>query len=127
MLFEVKEGTFYISFKLNEMDLLNSEVTLVSTRVADKKFVKQKIQIEYFYDESPFGKFVAAFLDGEMCFLKFFDSHLGVCIRQLQDKFKNASLVYTKDYKFEPDLKILLCGTSFEISVWKSLLKIKRG
>lgn len=109
------------------MDLLNSEITSVSTRVVDKKFLKQQIQIQYFFNESPFGKFVAAFLEGELCFLKFFDNHLDDCIRQLQDKFKNASLVYTKNYKFDPNLKILLSGTSFEISVWESLLKIKRG
>jgi AraC family transcriptional regulator, regulatory protein of adaptative response / methylated-DNA-[protein]-cysteine methyltransferase len=102
----------------------------------------QSLKISYGIHPSPFGKCLLAVAQGRICQISFPDKwNLSYIQKLLQERYKQAEL-YRDDAITRPFLtkifpktskkntahiRVLLCGTPFQMNVWKALLKISKG
>ena len=97
------------------------------------------LKINYCFAESPFGKLIVASTHKGVCHM-FFEEDEDKALNDLQIRFPNASFhqitdtfqqaalfIFQKDWKQLDQIKLHLAGTSFQLKVWESLLKIPMG
>ena len=100
----------------------------------------QALHINYSFAETPFGRVMVASTDKGICHLAFVDEGeeeaFGFLIqlfpnavyeRCLDQKQQDALLVFNQDWSKPDEIKLHLKGTSFQLKVWETLLKIPAG
>ena len=100
----------------------------------------QALRINYSFAETPFGQVMVASTDKGICHLAFVDEGeeeaFGFLIqlfpnavyeRCLDQKQQDALLVFNQDWSKPDEIKLHLKGTSFQLKVWETLLKIPAG
>lgn len=100
----------------------------------------QALRINYSFAETPFGQVMVASTDKGICHLAFVDEGEEEALGSLKQLFPNAAYTQCPDWKQEdalsvfnrdwskPDeIKLHLKGTSFQLKVWETLLKIPAG
>jgi AraC family transcriptional regulator of adaptative response/methylated-DNA-[protein]-cysteine methyltransferase len=106
---------------------------------AEYKAGGRNLKIQYNFADSPFGKLILASTEKGICHIAFMENNLAG-LEVLKDRFPNATLEEKQD-EFQqqalvffnqetghlPSIKLHLKGTSFQIKVWESLLKIPSG
>jgi len=106
---------------------------------AEYKNGGQALSINYSFAESPFGNIIVASTQKGICYMAFADNHLDA-FAKLQAQFpnavytqvvdmaqQNALLIFKKDWSELANVKLHLKGTSFQLKVWETLLKIPVG
>ncbi len=99
----------------------------------------ENLSINYSYAESPFGNIVVASTNKGICYMAFADDE-EKALNDLQQHFPNASFkqmldviqqhalyIFTHDWSKLHQIKLHLKGTSFQLKVWETLLKIPMG
>jgi AraC family transcriptional regulator, regulatory protein of adaptative response / methylated-DNA-[protein]-cysteine methyltransferase len=99
----------------------------------------ENLSINYSYAESPFGNIVVASTAKGICYMAFADDEQKA-LNDLQQHFPNASFkqmldviqqhalyIFTHDWSKLHQIKLHLKGTSFQLKVWETLLKIPMG
>ncbi|KAA9039402.1 methylated-DNA--[protein]-cysteine S-methyltransferase [Ginsengibacter hankyongi] len=99
----------------------------------------ENLCINYSYAESPFGNILVASTLKGICYMAFADDEREA-LKALEKKFphavykqmvdliqQNALYIFTHDWKKLNTIKLHLKGTSFQIKVWETLLKIPMG
>lgn len=97
------------------------------------------LSIHYSFSNSPFGKLIVASTSKGICYMAF-DEDSEVGLSGLISKFPNAALsagtdpfqqnallIFQNDWSKLQAVKLHLKGTSFQLKVWESLLKIPMG
>lgn len=106
---------------------------------AEYKNGGKRLNINYSFSESPFGKVITASTEKGICYMAFeTDQHKA--LGDLQAKFPNASFferkddfqnnalsIFSKDWTELNTIKLHLKGTDFQLKVWESLLTIPMG
>lgn len=100
----------------------------------------EELQINYSFAESPFGKIIVASTTKGVCYMAFADEGPVVALRHLVGKFPKANFnqftdklqqdalfVFSQDWSQLDQIKLHLRGTTFQIRVWETLLKIPMG
>lgn len=98
-----------------------------------------RLEINYSYATSPFGKILVASTTKGICYMTFADEE-PAGIRELLNLFPNAAFteslditqqnaleIFTHDWNNLNQIKLHLKGTEFQIKVWETLLKIPLG
>lgn len=106
---------------------------------AEYKNGGNNLHINYSFAESPFGSLLVASTEKGICYMAFEDEE-GKALNNLILKFpkatlyrkldllqQNALFVFQKDWSKLNKIKLHLKGTSFQLKVWESLLKIPMG
>jgi len=99
----------------------------------------ENLSINYSFAESPFGNIIVASTSKGICYMAFAD-HEKQALDALRKNFpnahyrqmvdliqQNALYIFTKDWKNLDKIKLHLKGTSFQLKVWETLLKIPMG
>ena len=99
----------------------------------------ENLIINYCFTESPFGKLIVASTNKGVCHM-FFEENEQQALSDLKfrfpnaqyhqvvDKFQqNALFVFQKDWNQLDQIKLHLSGTTFQLKVWDTLLKIPLG
>ncbi len=99
----------------------------------------ESLTINYSFAESPFGNILVASTPVGICHISFADDETAA-FKALQQHFPNAAYrqmvdlaqqnvlyFFTHDWSKLSQIKLHLKGTSFQIKVWESLLKIPMG
>jgi AraC family transcriptional regulator, regulatory protein of adaptative response / methylated-DNA-[protein]-cysteine methyltransferase len=99
----------------------------------------ENLLINYSYAESPFGNIVVASTNKGICYMAFADDETKALI-DLQQHFPNATYkqmldviqqhalyIFNHDWSKLHQIKLHLKGTSFQLKVWETLLKIPMG
>ncbi|MCI3936874.1 methylated-DNA--[protein]-cysteine S-methyltransferase [Chryseobacterium aahli] len=107
---------------------------------AEYKNGGKNLKINYSFSESPFGKIITASTEKGICYMAFEEEDKENALRDLQNKFPNASFIekedefqqnalsiFNKDWSKLNTIKLHLKGTDFQLKVWESLLKIPLG
>lgn len=95
------------------------------------------LSINYSYAETAFGNVLVASTDKGVCFLAFSDES-GVALKELKEHYPLADYYIQSDElqsqaikalasDLKEPVKLCLTGTSFQLEVWKELLKIPVG
>lgn len=99
----------------------------------------ENLSINYSYAESPFGNMLVASTPKGICHMAFADDEQeafaalqkifpNAHYKQMVDLVQqNALYIFTKDWKNLDKIKLHLKGTSFQLKVWETLLKIPIG
>lgn len=99
----------------------------------------EALQINYCFAESPFGKLIVASTPKGVCHMFFEEDETRALenlrvrfpqatYHQITDKFQQDALfIFQKDWQQPDQIKLHLSGTSFQLKVWESLLKIPMG
>lgn len=99
----------------------------------------ENLSINYSYAESPFGDMLVASTSKGICHMAFADDeHEALATlqrifpnahyKQMVDLIQqNALYIFTKDWKNLDKIKLHLKGTSFQLKVWETLLKVPMG
>lgn len=100
----------------------------------------QALHINYSFAETPFGRVMVAFTDKGICHLAFVDKGEEEALGSLKQLFPNAAYtqcpdrkqedalsVFNRDWSKPDEIKLHLKGTSFQLKVWETLLKIPAG
>lgn len=99
----------------------------------------ERLDINYSFAESPFGKLIAASTSRGVCHLYFEENEQQALLdltkrfpnaryHQLVDKFQQDALfIFQEDWDQLDQIKLHLNGTPFQLKVWESLLKIPTG
>ncbi len=97
--------------------------------------------LDYGYGDSPYGKVLMALIDGQVCFLGFFeDGHSDIVLNALKNTYPHLSLNHDND-RIAGLVKnifrnsdhqhglfdLVVTGTDFQVAVWKTLLKLTAG
>lgn len=99
------------------------------------------LNLTYGFHETPFGRCLLALDSDRIAYLSFKTDCEGFNpLDHLKTCFPNANLVenpklssvvasdiFDEEKVIRSELKVELCGTDFQIEVWKALLEIKRG
>lgn len=106
---------------------------------AEYKNGGKDLRINYHFSSSPFGDLIVASTEKGVCYMAF-ENDKQNALNTLTSKFPNASLEHKRDNLqqnalliFQEDwtklnqIKLHLKGTSFQLKVWESLLKIPMG
>ena len=106
---------------------------------AEYKNGGKKLQINYSFAPSPFGKLIVATTSKGICYMAF-EEDTTMALKHLQAKFphasfqeqfdsmqQNALLIFQNDWSDLNQIKLHLKGTDFQLKVWKSLLSIPMG
>lgn len=106
---------------------------------AEYKNGGKSLSINYSFSETPFGKVITASTEKGICYMAF-EEDIENALRDLQNKFPNASFIekedefqqnalsiFNKDWSKLNTMKLHLKGTDFQLKVWESLLKIPLG
>ncbi|WP_276349096.1 methylated-DNA--[protein]-cysteine S-methyltransferase [Daejeonella sp. JGW-45] len=97
------------------------------------------LSVNYSFAPSPFGNLLVASTPKGICYMAFTDDE-STSFNDLQSKFPNASYrqvldpiqqnalyIFTRDWTKLSHVKLHLKGTSFQLKVWETLLKIPLG
>lgn len=100
----------------------------------------QALRINYSFAETPFGQVMVASTDKGICHLAFVDEGEEEALGSLKQLFPNAAYtqcpdrkqedalsVFNRDWSKPEEIKLHLKGTSFQLKVWETLLKIPAG
>ena len=100
----------------------------------------QALRINYSFAETPFGWVMVASTDKGICHLAFVDEGEEEALGSLKQLFPNAAYtqcpdrkqedalsVFNRDWSKPDEIKLHLKGTSFQLKVWETLLKIPVG
>lgn len=100
----------------------------------------QVLRINYSFAETPFGQVMVASTDKGICHLAFVDEGEEEALGSLKQLFPNAAYtqcpdrkqedalsVFNRDWSKPDEIKLHLKGTSFQLKVWETLLKIPAG
>lgn len=100
----------------------------------------QALHINYSFAETPFGRVMVASTDKGICHLAFVDEGEEEALGSLKQLFPNAAYtqcpdrkqedalsVFNRDWSKPDEIKLHLKGTSFQLKVWETLLKIPAG
>lgn len=100
----------------------------------------QALRINYSFAETPFGQVMVASTDKGICYLAFVDEGEEEALGSLKQLFPNAAYtqcpdrkqedalsVFNRDWSKPDEIKLHLKGTSFQLKVWETLLKIPAG
>ncbi|OKZ13848.1 MAG: cysteine methyltransferase [Bacteroides oleiciplenus] len=100
----------------------------------------QALHINYSFAETPFGRVMVASTDKGICHLAFVDKGEEEALGSLKQLFPNAAYtqcpdrkqedalsVFNRDWSKPDEIKLHLKGTSFQLKVWETLLKIPAG
>ena len=100
----------------------------------------EQLHINYSFAESPFGTIIVASTAKGICYMAFADEDYDAAFQNLQMHFPNAAythfldiiqqnaiFIFTQDWSKLNEVKLHLKGTSFQIKVWATLLKIPMG
>ena len=100
----------------------------------------QALRINYSFAETPFGQVMVASTDKGICHLAFVDEGEEEALGSLKRLFPNAAYtqcpdrkqedalsVFNRDWSKPDEIKLHLKGTSFQLKVWETLLKIPAG
>jgi AraC family transcriptional regulator of adaptative response/methylated-DNA-[protein]-cysteine methyltransferase len=106
---------------------------------AEYKNGGKELDINYSFAESPFGNIIVASTPKGICYMAFADDREDA-FNKLQEQFPNASYtqvvdvaqqdalhIFKKDWSELSKIKLHLKGTSFQLKVWETLLKIPMG
>jgi AraC family transcriptional regulator of adaptative response/methylated-DNA-[protein]-cysteine methyltransferase len=106
---------------------------------AEYKNGGKELDINYSFAESPFGNIIVASTPKGICYMAFADDREDA-FSKLQEQFPNASYtqvvdvaqqdalhIFKKDWSELSKIKLHLKGTSFQLKVWETLLKIPMG
>nr|WP_207535884.1 methylated-DNA--[protein]-cysteine S-methyltransferase [Pedobacter sp. SYSU D00823] len=97
------------------------------------------LHIRYSFVTSPFGPLLLASTEKGVCYMAFYDNQENELLKLKStfpqanylegfDKIQaNALLIFQKDWTKLDQIKLHLKGTSFQLKVWESLLKIPMG
>lgn len=100
------------------------------------------IKLTYGLHPSPFGWCVIGITQGKICHVSFLDRNNKLAAsRNLKEDWPTADMIYDPTvtqklvkkifavghHATKPPLPLLMQGTSFQMKVWKALLKIPRG
>lgn len=99
----------------------------------------EQLSINYSFAESPFGNLIVASTAKGVCYMAFSEVEHHA-FNELQKKFPNANFhqavdliqqnalcIFTQDWRKLHQIKLHLKGTSFQLKVWETLLKIPMG
>ena len=99
----------------------------------------ESLLINYSYTESPFGDMLVASTPKGICYMAFTDNEKEG-LNDLQNHFPNASFkqkvdlmqqnalfIFSHDWRKLRQIKLRLKGTTFQLKVWETLLKIPLG
>ncbi len=99
----------------------------------------ENLAINFSFAESPFGNMLVASTPKGICYIAFADDAPSA-LETLQSKFPNATytqmvdliqqnamFIFTHDWSKLGQVKLHLKGTSFQLKVWETLLKIPMG
>jgi AraC family transcriptional regulator of adaptative response/methylated-DNA-[protein]-cysteine methyltransferase len=99
----------------------------------------EKLNINYCFSDSPFGKIIVASTTKGVCHLFFEEDETQAlsCLiqrfpnakfHQVVDKFQQDALfIFQNDWQQLKQIKLHLNGTAFQLKVWEALLKIPQG
>lgn len=100
----------------------------------------QALRINYSFAETPFGQVMVASTDKGICHLAFVDKGEEEALGSLKQLFPNAAYtqcpdrkqedalsVFNRDWSKPDEIRLHLKGTSFQLKVWETLLKIPAG
>jgi AraC family transcriptional regulator, regulatory protein of adaptative response / methylated-DNA-[protein]-cysteine methyltransferase len=99
----------------------------------------ENLSINYSYAESPFGNIVVASTTKGICYMAFADDEVKAFsdlqqhfpkahFKRMLDTIQQHSLyIFTHDWSKLHQIKLHLKGTSFQLKVWETLLKIPMG
>lgn len=100
----------------------------------------EELTIRYSFADSVFGLLLVASTHKGVCYLAFADEGRPAALRLLKEEFPNghyvqgrdalqdqALSIFSRDWSQPRDLKLHLKGTSFQIKVWETLLKVPMG
>lgn len=99
----------------------------------------EQLTINYDFAETAFGNIIVATTTKGVCYLSFTtdeekafndlrSAFPNAVLTQKTDRIQqNALLIFTKDWKQLDQIKLHLKGTSFQLKVWETLLKIPMG
>ncbi|MGN8070757.1 bifunctional helix-turn-helix domain-containing protein/methylated-DNA--[protein]-cysteine S-methyltransferase [Mucilaginibacter sp. 22184] len=106
---------------------------------AEYKNGGKELDINYSFAESPFGNIIVASTPKGICYMAFADDREDA-FNKLLEQFPNASYtqvvdvaqqdalhIFKKDWSELSNIKLHLKGTSFQLKVWETLLKIPMG
>ncbi|NOW97699.1 methylated-DNA--[protein]-cysteine S-methyltransferase [Mucilaginibacter sp. SG564] len=106
---------------------------------AEYKNGGKELDINYSFAESPFGNIIVASTPKGICYMAFADDR-DDAFNKLLEQFPNASYtqvvdvaqqdalhIFKKDWSELSNIKLHLKGTSFQLKVWETLLKIPMG
>lgn len=106
---------------------------------ADYKNGGKNLDINYSFEDSPFGKLIVASTAKGICHMAFHENEEDA-ILNLRRKFPNAAFhpksdamqqhalaIFQNDWTNLQQIKLHLKGTAFQLKVWESLLKIPMG
>jgi len=106
---------------------------------AEYKNGGKELDINYSFAESPFGNIIVASTSKGICYMAFADDREDA-FSKLQEQFPNATYtqvvdvaqqdalhIFKKDWSELSKIKLHLKGTSFQLKVWETLLKIPMG
>jgi AraC family transcriptional regulator of adaptative response/methylated-DNA-[protein]-cysteine methyltransferase len=106
---------------------------------AEYKNGGKELDMNYSFAESPFGNIIVASTPKGICYMAFADDREDA-FSKLQEQFPNASYtqvvdvaqqdalhIFKKDWSELSKIKLHLKGTSFQLKVWETLLKIPMG
>lgn len=99
----------------------------------------ENLVINYSFAESPFGNLIVASTTKGVCHMAFEEDE-EKALEDIKQKFPNATFLQKKDEAQQnalfifrddwsklPEIKLHLKGTSFQLKVWETLLKIPMG
>ncbi|MDR6945003.1 bifunctional helix-turn-helix domain-containing protein/methylated-DNA--[protein]-cysteine S-methyltransferase [Mucilaginibacter pocheonensis] len=106
---------------------------------AEYKNGGKELSINYSFAETPFGNIIVASTPKGICYMAFADDR-EIAFNLLSQQFPNASYtqvvdviqqdalhIFKKDWSELSQIKLHLKGTSFQLKVWETLLKIPMG
>lgn len=106
---------------------------------AEYKNGGKELSINYSFAETPFGNIIVASTPKGICYMAFADDR-EIAFNLLSLQFPNASYtqvvdviqqdalhIFKKDWSELSQIKLHLKGTSFQLKVWETLLKIPMG
>lgn len=106
---------------------------------AEYKNGGKNLQINFSYAESPFGNLIVASTSKGICYMAFEEDEISA-LTQLKKHFMNAQFqqkldliqqhalfIFQNDWSKLGQIKLHLKGTSFQLKVWETLLKIPMG
>ena len=141
----LKEGQATLFDAANETGLSGTSrlhdlfVTIEGMTPAEYKNGGRDLQINYNYDQSPFGGILVASTRKGICYMAFHDNEENAFAallarfpnadftHQSDDFQQNALSIFYNDWSVLPKIKLHLKGTDFQLRVWENLLTIPMG
>ena len=128
-------------YKSEKQNTRSHDLLVAIERMTPEEFINgcKNLFINYNFYDSPFGLLIIATTPKGVCYMAFEDDKTKA-ITNLIARFPNAGfqqksdllqlntmLVFQKDRKNSPEIKLHLKGTDFQLKVWDCLLKIPMG